>query len=51
MFPSPSLGPPLLSESWSPPLFCGMPLGTGFGVGFGVDLRTTFAAADETAFH
>lgn len=22
--PSPSLGPPLLSESWSPPLFCGM---------------------------
>src|ERR1039457_2155299 len=25
MFPSPSLGPPLLSESWSPPPFCGMP--------------------------
>src|SRR5436190_11436746 len=25
MFPSPSLGPPLLSASWSPPLFCGMP--------------------------
>jgi hypothetical protein len=24
MFPSPSLGPPLLSPSWSPPLFCGM---------------------------
>jgi len=22
--PSPSLGPPLLSPSWSPPLFCGM---------------------------
>src|SRR5581483_11944033 len=26
MLPSPSLGPPLLSASWSPPLFCGMPL-------------------------
>jgi hypothetical protein len=25
MFPSPSLGPPLLSESASPPLFCGIP--------------------------
>src|SRR5213078_4580579 len=25
MLPSPSLGPPLLSASWSPPLFCGMP--------------------------
>src|SRR3954453_1748758 len=25
MFSSPSLGPPLLSASWSPPLFCGMP--------------------------
>src|SRR4051812_26596237 len=25
MFPSPSLGPPLLSASWSPPLFCGIP--------------------------
>jgi hypothetical protein len=25
MFPSPSLGPPLLSESMSPPLFCGIP--------------------------
>jgi len=25
MFPSPSLGPPLLSLSWSPPLFCGIP--------------------------
>lgn len=24
--PSPSLGPPLLSVSWSPPLFCGIPL-------------------------
>src|SRR5437764_4846927 len=37
MAPSPSLGPPLLSESWSPPLFCGMPLldgGAGFGAGF-----------------
>ena len=22
--PSPSLGPPLLSASWSPPLFCGI---------------------------
>src|SRR5258705_10659679 len=28
MLPSPSLGPPLLSASWSPPLFCGM----GFAV-------------------
>jgi hypothetical protein len=26
MLPSPSLGPPLLSASWSPPLFCGMPV-------------------------
>jgi len=26
MLPSPSLGPPLLSASWSPPLPCGMPL-------------------------
>src|SRR5919108_532422 len=25
MLPSPSLGPPLLSASWSPPLFCGIP--------------------------
>ena len=25
MFPSPSLGPPLLSLSMSPPLFCGIP--------------------------
>src|SRR5512140_2202353 len=25
MAPSPSLGPPLLSASWSPPLFCGIP--------------------------
>jgi hypothetical protein len=24
MLPSPSLGPPLLSASWSPPLPCGM---------------------------
>ena len=33
--PSPSLGPPLLSASWSPPLSCGMPLlvvGGGGGV-------------------
>src|SRR4051794_16996718 len=35
MPPSPSLGPPLLSESWSPPLFCGMPLLGGFGAGCG----------------
>src|SRR5512144_2781305 len=27
MLPSPSLGPPLLSASWSPPLCCGMPAG------------------------
>jgi len=26
MLPSPSLEPPLLSASWSPPLLCGMPL-------------------------
>jgi hypothetical protein len=25
MLPSPSLGPPLLSASWSPPPFCGIP--------------------------
>jgi hypothetical protein len=25
MSPSPSLGPPLLSESWSPPFACGIP--------------------------
>src|SRR3954447_11850366 len=34
--PSPSFGPPLLSESWSPPLFWGMPLlagGAGFAAG------------------
>src|ERR1700753_2765849 len=43
MSPSPSLGPPLLSESPSPPLFWGMPLlggGAGFatgGAGFGAD--------------
>src|SRR5690242_13646738 len=36
MLPSPSLGPPLLSESPSPPLFWGMPLlagGAGFATG------------------
>jgi hypothetical protein len=29
MFPSPSLGAPLLSVSWSPPLFWGIPLAGG----------------------
>ena len=29
MPPSPSDGPPLLSPSLSPPLFCGIPLGSG----------------------
>src|SRR4051812_29701734 len=42
MPPSPSSGPPLLSESWSPPLFCGMPLdfgaaAAGFGGAAGLD--------------
>src|SRR6476659_7359106 len=36
MFPSPSLGPPLLSASPSPPPFWGIPLAAG-GVGFGSD--------------
>src|SRR4051795_7726477 len=31
--PSPSLGPPLLSASWSPPLFWGIPLADGLGAG------------------
>src|SRR6266487_427401 len=31
MLPSPSLGPPLLSASWSPPLPCGMGLAAGAG--------------------
>src|SRR6266576_5878327 len=31
--PSPSLGPPLLSPSWSPPSFCGTPAGVGGGAG------------------
>src|ERR1700749_988854 len=54
MLPSPSLGPPLLSESPSPPLFCGMPLfaggagfatgGAGLGVGFGAGGGTGFGA-------
>jgi hypothetical protein len=33
MFPSPSEGPPLLSESWSPPFCCGMPPLGVVGVG------------------
>src|SRR5580698_1399936 len=32
MLPSPSLGPPLLSESWSPPSPCWMGFGGGAGV-------------------
>jgi hypothetical protein len=32
MSPSPSLGPPLLSPSWSPPLSCGIPLLLAGGV-------------------
>ena len=31
MLPSPSLGPPLLSASWSPPLPCGIGLAVGAG--------------------
>src|SRR5690242_2768955 len=31
MLPSPSLGPPLLSPSWSPPLPCGMGLAVWAG--------------------
>src|SRR6201995_1939492 len=51
MLPSPSLGPPLLSESPSPPLFWGMPLlagGAGFatgGAGFGADFGAGCGAA------
>src|ERR1700758_1869296 len=51
MLPSPSLGPPLLSESPSPPLFWGMPLlagGAGFatgGAGFGADFGVGWGAA------
>lgn len=41
MLPSPSLGPPLLSASWSPPLPCGIELvgdgGGGGGGGGGAD--------------
>jgi len=60
MPPSPSSGPPLLSESWSPPLFCGMPLdvdgdffaaggfgagaGAGFGAGGGTGAGAVFGA-------
>src|SRR5256885_607435 len=32
-FPSPSLGPPLLSKSWSPPLLWGMPPEVDRGTG------------------
>src|SRR4051794_36269967 len=52
--PSPSSGPPLLSASPSPPLFCGMPLlagvagfgagGAGFGADFGACWGTGFGA-------
>ena len=54
MSPSPSLGPPLLSESPSPPLFWGMPLlaggagfatgGAGLGAGFGAGWGAGFGA-------
>jgi hypothetical protein len=53
-FPSPSLGPPLLSASPSPPLFCGIPLlaggfgfatgGAGFAAGGGVGCGAAFGA-------
>src|SRR4051794_20698882 len=36
--PSPSSGPPLLSESPSPPPFCGMPLDAAGRFGAGVDV-------------
>jgi len=36
MLPSPSLGPPLLSLSWSPPLPCGIPPPAGIGAGCAV---------------
>src|SRR4051812_13900057 len=50
MPPSPSSGPPLLSESWSPPLFCGMPLDVDGGFfGAGEDFRAG-GAAGCTAF-
>jgi hypothetical protein len=42
MLPSPSLGPPLLSPSWSPPLFCGIGFGGGGGGGGAAVLRFGF---------
>src|SRR5579884_3210549 len=38
--PSPSLGPPLLSPSMSPPFPCGMPAVVGGGAGAGAELCT-----------
>ena len=35
--PLPSLGAPLLSASWSPPLPCGMGLDINYGIDGGVD--------------
>jgi hypothetical protein len=41
MQPSPSLGPPALSASWSPPP-CGIhPVGDGAGFGLGLEVVTT----------
>src|SRR5712671_1523647 len=57
-FPSPSLGPPLLSESPSPPPFWGIPpsaggsafgAGAGFGAGFGAGLGAGLGAAGSGA--
>src|ERR1700733_979751 len=44
MLPSPSLGPPLLSASWSPPLPCGIALDDGGGGGGGGALLVGGAA-------
>ena len=42
MQPSPSLGPPELSASWSPPPPCGIhPVGLGAGFGLGLEVVTT----------
>ena len=47
MLPSPSLGPPLLSASASPPPFCGIPPAAGFVAG--VDVLGAGADEDEDA--
>src|SRR6202035_1482799 len=48
LLPSPSLGPPLLSLSPSPPLFCGIPAAADSDAGeAGAAGAATFEAVDE----